>query len=467
MRTRYLDCSAVGPYSPTLVSHFLHERMTAPDREIVDAFRLQVQDVRERRREAWDRSRSLVSTARLGDTLQRLRSAIEKADSPELLKARLIEALSGGPPTEGGLRSVLLKALTGLPPSKALRALCVLFDVVGPSSHTASSLSPAEVETFLRTHHNPYDLLLGAEAPSLLDLGAGDLSFAAELVDQYVAALAARGTRLTLHCVERLRPGSHLGGRLHVNPRYAEKLLGLVGGPPPRGLDFRFFGDQDMFDLGRTDAILPRYTVVTCHAPATPTFAYEPTRVSPALIEQDLRATKGDFRRVHDRGEEALEVHHGGRVLLFPAWKFEVRGPLVLLDMMARRAGAAVLSAIDSQVFWEILSQLVADDAYRPRDTIFTPAVIQHLFGEIYTKLTKLPLGVPLDLSTLTALRPSLPPERSADTPRPTVRFRYVEVRRGAIFPGLPASQTARLFADMKEEETPWFLLLVPESCST
>ena len=44
-----------------------------------------------------------------------------------------------------------------------------------------SSVSSEAIEQFLRDHHNPYELLLDAESPSLLDLGAGDLSFAEEV----------------------------------------------------------------------------------------------------------------------------------------------------------------------------------------------------------------------------------------------------------------------------------------------
>jgi hypothetical protein len=48
-----------------------------------------------------------------------------------------------------------------------------------------------------------------------------------------------------------------------------------------------------------------------------------------------------------------------------------------------------------------------------------------------------------------------------ADT---SYRFRYVEVSRGAVFDGLPASQTARRFSSMKEEAPPWMLVLVPDA---
>ena len=93
-----------------------------------------------------------------------------------------------------------LKQLTGLPTTKAVRALCVLFLTESTRSSTpCSRWSPLEVENFLRAHHNPYDLLLDIDVASLLDIGAGDLSFAAELADQYVPLLRARHRQLVLH----------------------------------------------------------------------------------------------------------------------------------------------------------------------------------------------------------------------------------------------------------------------------
>ena len=45
-----------------------------------------------------------------------------------------------------------------------------------------------------------------------------------------------------------------------------------------------------------------------------------------------------------------------------------------------------------------------------------------------------------------------------------TYGFRYVEIRRGAHFTGVPAGRTAYLFDQMKLEAAPWFLTLVPAS---
>jgi hypothetical protein len=321
------------------------------------------------------------------------------------------------------------------------------------------TLPSEQIEAFLRANRNPYDLLLEAQAASLLDLGAGDLSFADDLLSQYGPRLRARQKTLILHCVDRLRPGSRLGGRLHADQDRLRKLQ--QAGP---GFAFRFWGDQDMFALANVKGLLPRYTLVTCHGPATPTFAYEPSRVAGPVIEAHLRNTKGGFRPVRVEGEPALEVLHGGRALLFPPWKFEIRGPLALLDLMARRGLAIVLGAVDTEVFWEILAQLVDEDRVRPRDVVFTPANVPEIFGPLYAALSSLPIGKGMALDQVAPLRRTIP-RVSADRepPGPTYRFRYVEVRRGATFDGLPASQTARLFKDMPEETPPWMIILVPE----
>jgi len=218
-----------------------------------------------------------------------------------------------------------------------------------------------------------------------------------------------------------------------------------------------------MFDLEKATSLLPHYTIVTCQAPATPTFALEPSRVSPPIIEEHLRKTKGVFRTVRVEGEEALEVLHSGRTLLFPRWKFEIRGPLALLDLLSRHGKLCVLSAVDAEVFWELLSQLVADSRMRPTDVIFSPAIIAELFGPLYVSLSTLPVGESVVLSDLTDLRHDLPRVLATpDVQERHYRFRHVEVRRGAVFEGVPCSGTARLFKDMTEEPPPWFLVLVP-----
>ena len=219
-----------------------------------------------------------------------------------------------------------------------------------------------------------------------------------------------------------------------------------------------------MFALEKNKDVWPCYTIVTCHGPATPTFAYEPTRVSPELIEADLKRTKGTFRRTRLEGEEALEVAHAGRSLLFPPWKFDVKGPLALLNVIAQRGKCCLLTAVDTQVFWEILAQLFEDPRVRPPNVMFTSDTLPEVFGTRYAELMALPTGVSISLSDLGDLRSSLPIGVSnKNTNIQPYRFRSVEVRRGAVFAGIPASQTARLFRTMTEEAPPWFLVLVPE----
>ena len=141
-----------------------------------------------------------------------------------------------------------------------------------------------------------------------------------------------------------------------------------------------------------------------------------------------------------------------------------MKGPLALLNLIAQRGKCCLLTSIDTQVFWEILSQLFEDPNVRPADVIFTPETLPDIFGPRYGELTALPVGASVALSDLGALRSTLPigcPDKNG-TPKP-YRFRYVEIRRGAVFDGIPASQTARLFKTMTEEAPPWFLILVPE----
>ena len=432
------------------------------DPRLVAEFRGRLNRSRETNQEAWDLSRRLVGPSNLQATLKRLAEAIRASSLPPSVRDALLSGLCDGTADRmQGLSGDALRQLTGLSPTKAVRALCVLFGLTkgGAPTESGSTFTPAQIEQFVRGCDNPFDLLLAAEAASLLDLGAGDLSFAAELAELYLPRLRQPDKDLTLHCIERLRPGSPLGGRLHVDQDRLERLRHF----PSPGLHFRFWGNQDMFELETVKGLRPCYTIVTCHAPATPTFAYEPTRVSRSIIDAHLRKTKGQFRAVRVEGEEALEVLHAGRALLFPPWKFEVRGPLALLELLSRRGRLGVLSAVDSEVFWEILSQLLDDARLRPPDVIFTPSIIADVFGVVHARLAALPVGGSVVLSDVAELRQGIPSVLGEPAGPPHYRFRYVEARRGAVFAGLPSSQTARLFKDMTEEEPPWFLILVPE----
>ncbi len=407
---------------------------------------------------AWESARKLVHRSRLAHTLDRLVERIQRSPLPGTLRDGLVAGLN--PASTDGSDQVRLKELTGLPPTKAIRALCVYFALVREEAPSSFGPVPHDVEAFVKQNPSPYDLLLQADKPSLLDLGAGDLSFEEELLDSSLPLLQRCERTFTLHAVDRLQPGSQLGGAYHADP----ERLGRFADAPRDNLQFRFWGGVDMMDLSSHPHLLARYTIVTCHAPATPTFAYEPTRLSPATIHGHLTKTKGDYKMVRVRGEKALEVMHRGTPLTFPHWKFVIHGPLALLNLMARRGALCVLAAIDDEVFWEILAQLVEDPGMRPQSVIFTPETLPDVFGRVHQTLTSLTIGERCNLSDVTPLRRALPASTTQQERNPiTHRFRFVEIRRGAVFPGMPAGGTARQFRHMSEEVPPWHLVLVPE----
>ncbi|MDZ4856060.1 MAG: hypothetical protein SGJ26_14565 [Nitrospirota bacterium] len=437
--------------------------MNSPEQVLAD-FRSQVTQLLQERDKEWEASRKLVEAKQLSDTLKRVIDEAHRIDLPVVIRDAITLALGNSEATSiQNLPGPRLKELTGLPPTKAIRALCVWFGIIeGPASQwPVTSLRSEEIDAFVQSHPNPFDLLLEADVTSLLDLGAGDLSFATELVELYVAPLQQRQRELILHALDRLQPGSKLGGPLHPD---RERLNGLRS---RTGLSFQFYGNQDMFNLSNLDQagkLAPRYTITTCWAPATPTFAYEPTRLSDQIITQELHRTKGTFRQTHYLGEPALEVQHGDRALLFPPWKFEIRGPLVLLDLLARRGLLCVLGAVDTQVFWEVLAQLLDDVRYRPENQPFTSENLPTIFGEIFERFSGLTNGETVNLSDCGPLRRQIPHVLPLlPTQDSSYRFRSVQIRRGAVFPGTPASSTARRFSDMVEESPPWMLILVPE----
>jgi hypothetical protein len=427
-------------------------------------FRSYLKDLRSSKPREWQASRTLVAAENLVATLQRLSEAIRISTlAPEIREPLLAWLLPAA--QESAIPdpdSDLLKRLTGFPRAKALRALCVHFGLTDLSdrSTAAPPWTTDHVEPFLRSHTNPFDLLLEVEAPSLLDLGAGDLSFVHELTAQYLPAIRERGRLLTVHALDRIKPGSSLGTAYQTTQ---DRVASLKTRP---GLQFRYWGDQDMFALEEPDrrcVLRPWYHLVTCWAPANPTFSYEPSRLSPELIDRHLRETRGTYRQVRTHGEPALEVLHQGRALLFPEWKFDIRGPLALLDVIARRGLLCVLGAVDSEVFWELLAQLVADPSRRPPDVLFTERNLPDVFGRLYHDLQTLPPGRPQSLADLTELRRDIPRTVPSGTdPATTFYFRDVLVRRGSTFPNMPASSTARQFSRLREEAAPWFLLLIP-----
>jgi hypothetical protein len=430
--------------------------------QLLAEFRSQIGRRLQHRPPEWETSRRLIEASHLSTTLHRLLECVGNSDLPPVVREAILTALNhGNAERMQQLSGPGLKTLTGLPPSKALRALCVFFDMVesSPSRWPAPSLTSERVAVFIRNHPNPFDLLVDGDVASVFELGAGDLSFAMELAEQYGPRLRDQNRTLTLHCIDRLHPQSKLGGLLHPPQLLLERLRSRPD------VSFRFLPDHDMFNFDQLVAegtLAPRYAITACWAPATPTFAYEPTRLSAEIIQRELTHTKGDFRPTRYGGEAALEVQHRDRTLLFPPWKFEIRGPLALLNLVARSSCLGVLGAVDSQVFWEVLAQLLAEDRYRPKDQSFTPDNLPAIFGQVYDRLSALAIGETVELSSCATLRARLPqvlPGPGEDS----FTFCSVLIRRGAVFAGMPASSTARRFSDMVEETPPWMVILVPD----
>lgn len=411
----------------------------------------------------WEASKKLTEAHTFSSTIVRLCESIRNTDLPASVKQALLSLFERHAPQRvQDLDGERLRSVTGFPPAKALRALVVFFELVpvAASKWPAVHLSSEEVQTAIRKLNNPFDLLRHGDVASVLEIGAGDLSFAEELADLYGSELPRRDRPFVIHCVDRLDPRSQLGGPLHANPERLRKLQ------QHERLSFSFFGNQNMFDLETLDeqaSLAPRYTIATCWAPATPTFAYEPTRLSASLIRNELERTKGEFHQTCFEKERALEVHHAGRALLFPPWKFEIAGPLALLNLLARRGALCVLGSVDAQVFWELLAQLLEDPRYRPPNQPFDAVNLHRIFGDVYDVLAGLPIGESLDLADVAPLRRHyLQIDPSAFTDGPAGHFGYIRISRGATFPGIPASSTARKFASMTEEVPPWLVTLVP-----
>ena len=114
-------------------------------------------------------------------------------------------------------------------------------------------------------------------------------------------------------------------------------------------------------------------------------------------------------------------------------------------------------------MFWELLAQLLDEPCYRPQDELFDAVTLPKVFGKLYDVLISLPIGESVDLADLAPLRREyLASPSSVTMGAPTNHFRYVRISRGATFPGVPASSTARKFSAMTEEVPPWLVTLVP-----
>jgi len=426
------------------------------------AFRKRLREALETNRQAWTASRRLVAPPVAAETIQRLKAAVSGSSLDPSLREELLRLLAPG--ESAGLKAIPgdeFRKLTGLNPTKAIRNLCLLLGVsaeADKSQALVSVMAQEEIEAAVRGKDNPFDLLLATDVASVVDVGAGDLTFAEEVVKRYLGALEQAGRDLTLHCLDRLNPQEEFSPLVQAG---RERLDRFRRNPSPH-LKFRFFGNHDMFDSESFQGEFPRYTIAACYGPASPTFAYEPSRVSPHAVQARLRETKGEFRRVKVKGRELLEVRHGGERLTFPPWKFDIYGPLALLDLLSRKGKLCILGAVDMEVFWEILSQLLPDEQARPRDVFFTAENVRELLGPIYEELLNLAVG---ERTVLKDIRQGVPRVLGPEKERgEAYGFRYVEVRRGAVFPGVPAGRTAYVFHEMTREEAPWFLTLVPAS---
>ncbi len=424
----------------------------------VQEFRARIKAIRESYPHHWEASRKLMAPESLADTLPILIEFIQQASLVPSLRNRLIQVVRQfGEQIKSREIHQELKELTSLPPSKAFRALLVwgVLAIDEKGENASKELSADDLEHCLRAGRNPYDVLLQSPAPSLLDIGAGDLTFEQELVDQYISQLRAQKKKLKLHAFDRLTPGSQVGGVYHKNQDREQYLKGF----PPQELEYQFWGGIDLAQFSQAKGALPKYTICTCHAPANPTFAYEPSRVEQKLILNDLRSTRGESRLSRYEGESVLEVLHAGQELTFPPWKFDIVGPLALLQGMTQRSRVGVLSAIDNEVFWELLSQILANEQFRPANKIFSNENIPEIFGDVYKDLSLLPIGERVELSKIAALRGPIPFESTS----PRFKFRYVEIRRGALWKGIPSSFTAKQFFQMKRESTPWWIIFVSD----
>ena len=429
------------------------------DQRVLADFRRRLREAVENDREAWAASRRLVASDAAAETLQRLHAAVAGSSLDRGIREELLRvlALAG----RDGLQAISqegLRELTGLNPTKAVRNLCLLLGVGAGAvdAGAVSSLAQEKVEAAVRGKDNPFDVLLETDVASLVDCGAGDLTFEETVVEQYLSPLERAGRVFILHAFDRLDPQEPFGAFVQAD---RDRLQRLRRYPSP-ALRFQYDGHRDMFDLASWRRDCARYTIAVCNSPSTPTFAYEPSRLGDDAIRAHLRQTKGEFRRLKSKGREVLEVLHGGERLTFPPWKFDVYGPLALLDLLSRKGKLAILSAVDMEVFREVLSQLLPEDTARPQGVFFTESNARQFFGSVYGQLLQLGIGQKMILAKV---RQDIPRVLDDDGKRgDTYGFRYVEIRRGAMFPGVPAGRTAYLFDQMKLEAAPWFLTLVP-----
>src|SRR5947209_17103072 len=165
------------------------------DQRVLADFRRRLREAVENDREAWAASRRLVASDAAAETLQRLHAAVAGSSLDRGIREELLRvlALAG----RDGLQAISqegLRELTGLNPTKAVRNLCLLLGVGAGAVDAGhvSSMAQDQVEAAVRSHDNPFDVLLEADVASVVDCGAGDLTFAEKVVEQYLRSEGGR-----------------------------------------------------------------------------------------------------------------------------------------------------------------------------------------------------------------------------------------------------------------------------------
>src|SRR5207247_3637282 len=108
---------------------------------------------------------------------------------------------------------------------------------------------------------------------------------------------------------------------------------------------------------------------------------------------QHRRQTSVTHCIVRATGLAVCEFSHGSEPLTFPPWKFDIYGPLALLDLLSRTGKLCIMGAVDTEVFWEILSQLLPEERARPHNVFFTAENVRDYLGAAYEDLARLRVG--------------------------------------------------------------------------
>src|SRR5213594_4413013 len=197
------------------------------DQRVIADFRRRVREAVENNREAWADSRRLVAPSASAETLQRLQAAVAGSSLDPDIRRALLQVL--GPSHHDGLQAIPqegLRELTGLNPTKAVRNLCLLLGVGAGAveAEPVSSMVQDQVEAAVRGKDNPFDVLLEADVASLVDCGAGDLTFEETVVEQYLGPLERAGRAFTLHAFDRLDPQAPFGAFVQADRDRLQRL---------------------------------------------------------------------------------------------------------------------------------------------------------------------------------------------------------------------------------------------------